>query len=102
MVRPFPQEFRKPPACPQHGAGSFANADGIAGTIAPSAEYFISFYQQLVIRDKTCTDIDRINAVNYFFSSGNGLKVFAFGHHGAGNSRMVFVGNGFQQQYATG
>ncbi len=84
-------------ASAEHGACSFTDPDGIAGTEAAPPEDLVTFDEQLVVLDKPGADVDGIDPFNHFFSAGDGLEVFTFGHHRTGDSVVMFVGNGLQE-----
>ena len=78
----------------QHGAGAFADADGIAGTIGVEAEDLASFHQQLVVGDKAGADVDDVDVVDDLLGARDGLEVLALGDDGARDACVVGVGDG--------
>ncbi|KAF5034204.1 hypothetical protein DSECCO2_598620 [anaerobic digester metagenome] len=62
-----------------------------------ASENFVSECEQLIIGNKTSTDVDGINAFNYLLRSGNGLEIMRFGNDSSGNAGVVFIRNGTHQ-----
>ncbi len=84
----------------QYGAGAFADADGIAGTIGVEAEDLAAFHQQLIVGDEAGADVDDVNVVDDLFSARDGLEVLALGDDGARDAGVVGVGDGAHQDIA--
>ena len=81
----------------QYSTGTFANANGIAGTVGVEAKDLAAFHEQLAVRDKTCADVDDVDVVNDLFSSRYGLEVLASSDDGTCDACMVGIRDGTNQ-----
>ena len=84
----------------QHGAGAFADADGIAGTVGVEAEDLAAFHQQLVVGDEAGADVDNVDVIDDLLGARDGLEVLALGNDGARDASVVGIGDGAHQDIA--
>ena len=78
----------------QHGAGAFADADGVAGAVGVETEDLTTLDEQLVVGNQARANVDDVDVVDDLFGARDGLEVLALGDDGARDACVILVRDG--------